>query len=292
MVRDLRDDAARIWRAAVDAVDPREMVAKSLHVAGGHLTAGGATFDLRGVRRIAVVGAGKAARGMAEGVESALGEDVMRAKELVGWVNVLKPDAGRLSRIVLHGSRAAGSPLPTSAGVAGTRRMIELLESLGPPDLAICLLSGGGSAMMTAPPRGVPLSAKKAVTKALSERGATIRELNTVRKHVSTVKGGRLAESCGAGAMIVLIVSDVVGDDLESIASGPTVSDRTTFADALSILNGIGAPDLLPREVMDHVTKGVRGEIPDSPKRIGRRIHNIVIGNNAVALAAAEPHGG
>jgi glycerate 2-kinase len=288
MVRDLRDDAVSVWRAAVAAVDPRELVEESLLVTGHCLAAGNAAFDLNGIGRIAVVGAGKAGRGMAEGVESALGEEVMKAKDLTGWVNVLKPHAGRLTRIVLHGSRSPGSPQPTSAGVAGTKRMIKILESLGPSDLAICLLSGGGSAMMTDPPRDVPLGAKKAVAKLLSEKGATIGELNTVRKHVSNVKGGRLAERCRAGTLIALIISDVVGDDLEVIASGPTVSDRSTFENALSILNGIGSADLIPREILDHITKGVRGEIPDSPKQLGRGVHNILVGNNRAALAAAE----
>jgi glycerate-2-kinase len=142
--------------------------------------------------------------------------------------------------------------------------------------------------MMPAPVAGVTFSAKRDVTKLLSERGATIEELNTVRKHLSTVKGGRLAQECNAGLLISLILSDVVGDRLDSIASGPTAPDPTTFMDALSVLNKPEISDLIPHEVMDHIARGVRGEIVDTPSHLPTSVVNLVIGNNATALEKAE----
>jgi glycerate-2-kinase len=225
---------------------------------------------------------------MAEALEATIGPAAMKSKRLEGWVNVLNPQAGKLSRIVLHGSRSPASPWPTANGVRGTGTMVDIMRSLGPDDLAICLLSGGGSAMMPAPAAGVPLSAKKEVTKLLSRRGATIEDLNCVRKHLSKVKGGRLAQARGPGALVSLIISDVVGDRLDIIASGPTVPDKTTYKDALSVLNKFEVSDEAPHQVMDHIARGVRGEVEETPDQLPGTVANLVIGSNSAALSGAE----
>jgi glycerate-2-kinase len=283
-----RKDAISIWTAGLEAVDPASLVKNALCFDGHYLIAGDQVIDLRKLGRIAVVGGGKACRAMAEALETVLGKAVMKAKKLEGLVNVLNPQAGKLSRIVLHGSRSPASPWSTATGVRGTRRMIEIMRSLGPDDLAICLLSGGGSVMMPAPATGVPLSAKKDVTKLLSEGGASIEELNCVRKHLSEVKGGRLARARGPGALVSLIISDVVGDRLDTIASGPTVPDQTTYKDALSVLNRFEISDEAQHQVMDHIARGVRGEIEDTPDQLPGMVKNLIIGSNFTALSQAE----
>ncbi len=288
MIEQRRDDAVSIWSSAVEAVDPAALVKNSLYRDGDRLVAASRAFDLGKAERVAVVGGGKAGRSMAEAVESVLGKATMKAKRLEGWVNVLNEAAGELHRIVLHGSRPEGSPLPTANGVRGAKKMVELLRSLGPTDLAVCLISGGGSAMMPAPVPGVTLRAKRDVTRQLSERGATIGELNVVRKHLSTVKGGQLARACRAGALVSLIMSDVVGDRLDSVASGPTVPDGSTYADALSVLNKTEVSELAPVEVMEHIARGVRGEIEDTPSALPDSVANVMIGNNETALGRAE----
>lgn len=288
MMQEPRKDAISIWKAGLEAVDPVSLVKNSLCLDGHYLVAGDQAIDLRKLGRIAVVGGGKACRAMAEALEAVIGKAVMKAKQLEGWVNVLDPQAGKLSRIVLHGSRSPSSPWPTAKGVRGTRKMVEMMRSLGPEDLAICLLSGGGSAMMPAPAGGLPLFAKKEVTKLLGKRGATIEEINCVRKHLSEIKGGRLAQERGPGALISLIISDVVGDRLEVIASGPTVPDKTTYTDALSVLNKFEMSDEVSHEVMDYIARGVRGEIEDTPSQLPETVKNQIIGSNSTALSRAE----
>ena len=170
---------------------------------------------------------------MAAGVERAL-VDVAAAKQLTGWVNVPEDCVRSLPYITLHGARPAGVNEPTEAGVAGARRILEIVNSLGPNDLCFCLISGGGSALL--PVEAITLADKQAVTKHLSGAGANIEELNTVRKQLSRIKGGGLARACRAGRLITLIISDVIGDPLDVIASGPTVPDSKTPQDALDVL--------------------------------------------------------
>jgi len=281
-------DAESIWEAGKSAVDPGRLIRAALSVEGDTLSIGPNAFDLKTIGRIAVVGAGKAGRAMAEAVEDVLGPDLLEAKNVTGSVNVLEEDAGVLSAITLHGSRPRAMPIPTKEGQAGTEKMLEILKSLNESDLAICLLSGGGSAMMPAPVPAVSLAAKQEVTKLLSEAGATITELNTVRKHLSQVKGGRLAEQCSAGKLVSLIISDVVGDRLDTIASGPTAADDTTFEEALRILENPAIRDRVPKEILDYIGRGTRGDVKDTPRSLPGSIVNLVIGSNAIALTASE----
>lgn len=277
----LRDEASQIWRSAVDAVMPRPLV-----------IAAARSLNLPATGRILVVGCGKAGAEMAAGLEEALcstspskGEVKSR---ISGLVNVPEGCTAPLQHIRLHPARPAGSNFPTPEGVAGAKEMLRLLASAGPDDTAVCLLSGGGSALLPCPADGVSLESKLAVTKRLTGSGATIREMNCVRKHLSKVKGGRLAEAFRGRELISLIVSDVIGDPLDVIASGPTAPDPTTFADARAVLERYGLWADCPPDVTRHIQKGCNGETSDTPKSLPPTVRNVLIGNNSAALSAAR----
>ena len=275
----LRRDALRIWQAGLEAVRSERLVRETLRVEGAVLVVGEERLRLDGIRRIAVVGAGKAGAGMAAAVEDVLGPRLMEEKQLTGWLNVpadccragilpacstgilpvcgagVTPatevdaaEAGRMpalqaQRIKLHAARPAGVNEPTPAGVAGAEEILRIVASLGPDDLCLCLISGGGSALMPAPVEGITLDDKLAVTRYLSAVGANIEQLNTVRKQLSRIKGGGLARACRAGRLVSLIISDVLGDPLDVIASGPTVEDTSTPRAALDVLDAFAARD-------------------------------------------------
>src|SRR5205823_692259 len=166
-------------------------------------------------------------------------------------------------------------------------QILDLFGSAGPEDVGICLLSGGGSALLPAPVNGVSLEDKQKVTQLLHECGATINEMNAVRKHLSRMKGGRLAQAFKGRALYSLIISDVIGDPLDVIASGPTAPDPITFTEALAVLEKYRLTPQVPPSVLDHLKKGVSGQVPETPKTLPDHVHNLVIANNAVALDAA-----
>jgi glycerate 2-kinase len=278
MTSTLRDHAIGIWRSAVDAVRPEPLLRAAL--AEPRLAA-----MLRSAPRILVLGAGKAGGAMSEAVEAVLAEQIDRIE---GWVNVPEGTTGGTRKIHLHPARPAGSNHPTAAGVEGANRMLQLASSAGPEDVALCLLSGGGSALLPAPADGVTLEDKQAVTKLLHACGATIQEMNCVRKHLSAIKGGRLAEAFRGKAMTSLIISDVVGDPLDVIASGPTAPDPTTFADAWHILERFGLADRIPPAVKNRLRSGMAGAIAETCKSLPACVENRILGNNALALVAAE----
>jgi glycerate 2-kinase len=281
----LREDALAIWRAAVAAVDSRRLVMENLRVEGDTLTAGDQEFDLREVGRIVVVGAGKAGSGMAEGAEQALGPEVMQSKQLEGWVNVPADCVRPLSRIKLHAARPAGVNEPMTEGVVGAEAILRLVESLGENDLCLCLISGGGSALLPAPVEGVSLADKQAVTRFLSGAGANIQQLNTVRKQLSRIKGGGLARAC-RGRLVSLIISDVIGDPLDIIASGPTVEDTATPTDALGVLERFGGVAAgVPEAVYEYLRR--KSQSRETVRMNSKEVANLVIGNNAVAVDAA-----
>jgi hydroxypyruvate reductase/glycerate 2-kinase len=221
---------------------------------------------------------------MSAAVEEALAD---RLDRVTGVVNVPAGAVRRLRAIRLHAGRPDGSNQPTAEGVEGTRQILELVAGAGPEDVVLCLLSGGGSALLPAPVDGVALADKQGVTLLLHACGATINEMNAVRKHLSKVKGGRLAQACRAGALFSLIISDVVGDPLDVIASGPTAADPTTFADALAVLERHGLTGRTPAAVVDHLRRGEAGLVAETLKSLPATVHNQVIGNNVRALAAA-----
>ena len=242
------------------------------------------SLDLTQFERILVIGGGKASAGMALEVERILGN-----KMLGGSVNIpvyTKPWP-RSSRIEFN---PATHPIPSEKGVRGVKKMLQLVDEPSRRDLVMCLISGGGSALMPFPAKGVRLSDKQQTTELLLKSGATIQETNTVRKHLSGIKGGRLAEKLFPSTVVSVIVSDVVGDDPESIASGPTVPDYTTFEDAFNVLQRHGLWHMVPKSVRYHISRGRRGGLEETPKSrssVFRQVHNVIVGSSKVACEAA-----
>lgn len=276
----LRADARAIWQAAVDAARPEDLIrtafadaAAPLHDAIAH------------AHRILVVGAGKAGASMSAAVEDAL---AARLDGIQGAVNVPAESVRPLRAIRLHPARPAGTNQPTPEGVAGTDHILELVATAGPEDVCLCLLSGGGSALLPAPVEGVSLADKQQVTLLMHRCGATINEMNTVRKHLSRSKGGRLAQAFTGRVLFSLIISDVIGDPLDVIASGPTACDPTTFADALAVLEKYHLSTRAPASVLQHLQRGVAGQVPETLKALPVQVWNLLIGNNVKSLAAAQ----
>lgn len=252
----LRSRARSLLDAALSAADPRTAVHDALRLDGGTLTVGGDPLDLRETERIRVAGAGKAAVGMARGACDALGE------RLAGGTITTKDGHGApLPRIDVW---EAAHPVPDARGLAGAAEALSLSRAAEERDLLLCLLSGGASALWPAPPAGVFLGDLQEVTGALLRAGAPITELNAVRKHLSRLSGGQLARAVRPARLVTLVLSDVVGSPLDVIASGPTVPDPTTYAEALEVLR-LRAVEAPPR-VLRHLQAGAAGEVPENPK--------------------------
>ena len=281
-MRKLRDDAESIWRAGVQAVDSQHLVEQAVAVTGDQLTVGDFSMPIGQLPRIAVVGTGKAGAGMAAGMEQALGPRLL--DRVTGWVNVPADCVRPLERIRLHSARPAGMNEPTEEGVAGALSILKIVADLDENDLCVVLISGGGSALLPAPAEGITLAEKQIVTRHLMHSGATINELNCVRKQLSRIKGGNLVRSTKART-VSLIISDVIGDPMDIIASGPTVPDTTTAADALAVLRRYGSQESIPPSVWQLLETRVKSQPSQQPIT---RVHNFVIGNNDVALEAAE----
>ncbi|MFO0968089.1 MAG: DUF4147 domain-containing protein [Gemmataceae bacterium] len=275
--RDLRRDSEAIWRAGVDAVRAGPLVRQAL-----------ARPDLAGALakapRILVLGAGKAGAAMAAAVEAVLAD---RLDRVAGWINVPEGTHVPTRRVHLHTARPAGSNHPTEEGVRGANEIMRLAQTASPETIALCLFSGGGSALLPAPAPGVTLGDKQETTRQLHACGATIQEMNAVRKHLSDIKGGRLAEAFRGERMFSLIISDVIGDPLDVIASGPTAADPTTYADALAVLERHGLRATAAAAVVRRLERGAGGELAETPKTLPDTVHNIIIGNNHTAYAAA-----
>jgi glycerate 2-kinase len=286
-----RRDAEAIWRAGVAAVDSSALVRQSVRCRASTLDVCGESFELDRLERILVVGAGKAGAGMALGLETALGSRLLDTK-VEGWINVPANCVRPLHRIHLHAARPAGVNEPTAEGVAGSERILERVASLSEHDLCLVLISGGGSALLPLPIDDITLADKLAVTRYLSRTGATIHELNTVRKRLSRIKGGGLLRAANAGRMISLIISDVIGDPLDIIASGPTLCDEGTAHEALAVLNRLSSASsstsnasLIPPSVWSALQKQSAQQSQQPAPRITCR--NCIIGNNDTALNAA-----
>ena len=283
----LTGHALDIWNIAVRSVDSQTLVSRHISSSDGRVVLADRLFELDRTGRIVVVGAGKAGAGMAAAVESALPDDIV-SERVEGWVNVPADCVRELRKIHLHAARPAGVNEPTEEGVAGARRILELVSGLQDNDLCIVLLSGGGSALLPAPVDGVSLEDKQTVTRLLMHGGATINELNCVRKQLSQIKGGGLARAARRGSVVTLIISDVIGDPLDVIASGPTVDDPSTPADALEELERVVTD---PSQIPEAVIRFLRDAVSCAPERKpidACRVTNHIIGNNAVAVAAAE----
>jgi hydroxypyruvate reductase len=268
MKRPLRQDARAILTAALVAADPTAALEKTLR----------ARRDLDRYQRIFVVGAGKAGVTMARAAEQFLD-----ARIAAGCVNVRDPNGSKLRRIEL---RQCGHPVPDERGFNGARRIAEICAEAAGNDLVLCLLSGGASALMPWPASPVTLADKQGTTELLLASGADIREMNVVRKHLSAIKGGHLARLAAPAHVLTLILSDVVGDDLDAIGSGPTAPDASTFEDALAVLDKYDLRARVPRRVLDRLKNG-DCETPKPGDRLFENVENIVIGNNQKSLEAA-----
>lgn len=267
-------------RLALESVNAGTALRRAVKKDGDVLTVGSRRYDLRRYERVVVVGAGKATAPMARAIEQLLGRRLHS-----GLVVVKYGHAVPTTRIVVE---EAGHPLPDRAGQAAAQRLHTLASSLTARDLLIVLLSGGASSLMPAPVSGITLADKQRVTRQLLRCGASIGEMNTVRKHLSNLKGGRLAESTKA-TILTLILSDVLGDDLSVIASGPTAPDPTTYGEAVDCLKRYGLWAAAPRTVRTRLEQGRRGKLTETPKPrspLFRRVQNQIIGNSQLALVA------
>ena len=279
----LRGDARRIFDAGLTAANPFDAVNRHVIRKGDTLTVAGAPYDLSSYRNVYVVGAGKAAAKMAGAVEELLGERISR-----GIVVVKRGHSVPLSRIQIS---EAGHPMPDQAGVEGAARVGRLLEEATKDDLVVFLISGGGSALLPCPVEEITLEDKIRTTQTLLDCGATIHEVNTVRKHISNIKGGKLARLAYPATLVSLILSDVVGDDLDAIASGPTVPDTSSFADCLRVVERYELKEKIPPRVRAFLEAGARGEVEETPKAgdpIFQNVRNVIVGNNRMALEAAR----
>lgn len=270
---------------AIAAVDPHALVARRVRLAGGRLSIGDVAVELAAYDRIVVVGGGKASGGMAEALEAKLGRRIT-----AGLVNVPRGTAHTIDTQTIE-LNEGGHPIPDAGGLAGVRRIMTLLRGVDAATLVILLLSGGGSALLPLPPGGVALAEKQQVTTLLLRSGANIEELNVVRKHLSAVKGGRFAAKVYPATLLSLILSDVVGDPVATIASGPTAPDPSTYTDAIEVLTRYQVWTAVPSTVRDHLRRGETGREPETPKPGDprfRRVHNVLLGSNRIALQAAE----
>ena len=279
----------RVWdilSAALAAVDPAQAIRQNVSREGDSLRIGQRSYDLSDYERIFVAGGGKAGSPMVAAIEGILGQRVT-----AGLVNVkhghLPREGANVQRVEIV---EAGHPTPDEAGRRGAGRMMEMLSGLTEKDLVICVISGGGSALMTLPQPTISLADVQALTGALLRCGATINEINAVRKHISRIKGGQLARLIHPAHVVSLLLSDVVGNPLDVIASGPTVPDTTTFAQAHGVLEKYDLLDKVPASIVEHLRAGVAGKIAETPKEgdpIFATVYNLVVGSNEIAAWAA-----
>jgi hydroxypyruvate reductase len=282
----VQENVNRLIRAALEAVDPAQAVRNLVSREQDRLSVAASTYDLGDYRHVYVVGGGKAGAPMALALTEVLGTNLT-----AGWVNVKEGhliDAPLPEALTIH---EAGHPIPNEAGQVGALRILDLARQAGERDLIFCLISGGGSALLPAPVEGVTLGDLQALTGAMLRCGATINEINAVRKHCSQFKGGQLARAASPATVVSLILSDVVGNPLDVIASGPTVPDTTTYGDAYAVLEKYEILDGVPPNVVARLRAGMAGAIPDTPKPgdpLFDRVQNVIVGSNAIAARAAE----
>jgi glycerate 2-kinase len=266
MPASLRRQALRIFQAALKAADPYQAVLRHLRL------------DPEPYRNIFVIGAGKASAQMGRAVERLLGTRISG-----GLISVKDGHGAKLRRIEIH---ECGHPVPDARGLAGARRIAQIASQAGPDDLVICLISGGASALLPLPAPPITLAEKQKTTRLLLHCGASIHEINCVRKHISRIKGGQLARLAYPATLLTLILSDVIGDDLDVIGSGPTVPDRSTFADARAIFEKYRIWSKLPSSVRNRIGSAAE-ETPKPGDKIFEKTQNVIVGSNALAVDAA-----
>lgn len=278
---------AHIMAAALAAVDPRNAVHNFVQRDGNSLQINDQHYDLGSIKRVFVVGAGKAGAPMAVAAAEILGERLT-----AGLVIVKEGYAGEQTSLGPLRIVEGGHPLPDARGVTAAEQIAQMLAQASHDDLVLALISGGGSALLTLPAPGLTLDDKIGLTDVLLRCGATINEINTLRKHISRIKGGRLAELAAPAPVATLVLSDVIGSPLDVIASGPTVPDPTTFTDAWAIVERYAIADQLPPNIRTYLLQGRAGMIAETPKPgdpLFDRVQNVIVGSNEIAaLAAAE----
>jgi glycerate 2-kinase len=279
----LRGKALSIFQASLRGADPRRCVKRFLKVEAGVFAAGDFRKKLRDIDKIIVVGAGKASAVMAQAAEEVLQDRIDH-----GLIITTKGTKVPLKKIEMY---YGGHPFPDENGAKGTERIMEIVARAGENDLVLCLISGGGSALLVSPYEGIHLEDKKKMTQLLLECGATIDEINTMRKHISRVKGGRLAKAAFPAQTVSLILSDVIGDRIDSIASGPTAPDPTTFEDCFDIIKRYDLMERMPGAIklFLQANKGRQSAETIKPGNpVFERTENFIIGSNLLALKEAE----
>jgi len=279
----VRKKISRILQASLTAVDPAAAVQRTLQQDGDILAVGQRRYDLNSFQRVFVVGAGKAGAPMTQAVEAVLGERISD-----GLVVVKTDHSGPTERVRIV---EASHPTPDAAGVAAGREILALAGDARSDDLVIALLSGGGSALLVSPAEGLTLADLQGLTASLLACGATINEMNCLRKHCSGVKGGQLARAVAPAALITLVLSDVIGSPLDVIASGPTVPDSSTWADAWALVEKYDLAEELPPAIVARLQAGLKGEIPDTPDAsdpVFAHSQTVVVADNFLAAQAAK----
>ncbi|MBI5359702.1 MAG: glycerate kinase, partial [Planctomycetes bacterium] len=283
----LKSDAEKIFYAGIDAADAEKAVMHNLQIRNQELfVKGRLTLSLRRYERIFITGAGKAAPFMARAAAKIIGKR-LTSGIIIG---ISRHDAVKLPGQINY--YKGNHPLPDNASVRATGRLMRLLQTLREEDLVINLITGGGSALLCAPAKGISLNDKIKVTGQLLKSGASISEINAVRKHISAIKGGLFAKHSGKATLITLAISDVIGDFMDVIASGPTAPDPSTFSDCLKIINQYGLTKQVPASVALCLRQGANGFAPETPKANDSAIftgkYNFVIGSNRTALEGAK----
>jgi len=278
----LRRDALAIFKTALKAADPAEAIRRHVAVEDGTLRVGRKRYRLDRFRRVIVAGAGKASAHMGEALERLLGRRIAG-----GLINTKYGHLARLKRIGLN---ECGHPVPDAEGVEGARKIAALVAEATAEDLVLCLISGGASALLPLPAEPITLEEKQETTRLLLACGATIQEINAVRKHISAIKGGQLARLAAPATVIALLLSDVIGDPLDVIGSGPTAPDESTFATAWGVIEKCALQDRIPAVIRHRLEAGMFGEIDETPKpgeACFRRVQNLIVGSNRLAVDAA-----
>jgi glycerate 2-kinase len=279
-------DIARILAAGLIAVDPYQAITHFLRREKDFLFAGYQTIDLRRIKRIFVIGVGKAAVPMTKAVEDIVGGLLYKGLVITKKGSSLK----NFSLSTKTSFIEAGHPVPDQDSVVGAQQLINLLKEAGPEDLILCSISGGGSALVTLPKPGISLDEIQTLTTLLLACGATIDEINTIRKHIDQVKGGGLLAQAGSSKWITLILSDVIGDPIDRIASGPTAPDPSTYEDALEIIERYHLLETTPASIISHLNQGIQKYIPETLKPadlIFNHVSNLIVGNNSLAAEAS-----
>ena len=280
---DSRQIALEIFLAGVENVKPDKLIANSVSISGKNLIVDNKGFDLTSIQNIYVIGAGKASALMAKALESVLGPLIKGGHIVTKY--------GHSAVLKYLEVTEAGHPVPDENGLLGTEQIRTYAQKAEISDLVICLLSGGGSSLLTDLPQGCKLTELASLNDLLLKSGADIGEINSVRKHLSAIKGGQLAKIAFPSCVVSLILSDVIGDPVDVIASGPTAYDTSTFSDAMSVLNRYNITSKVAPSILKIINEGIEGKRAETLKKedlSANQIYNFIIGNNSLALCAAK----